>query len=355
MTLETTSSTLEQAANEGADALLNGRRYAALYGEIPSSFSSLIRLLMTDQSTSGSISFSASWQLLRLLRGASFRAPVSFAVKTFHKGALSAGNHLGPKETVALFQPADLAGILGTLYLYRRARRIQETAKNDHWEDLYQQIHSRSEAGAFVGCSMERVGLGFGLLVGSLRQLGMWPFSFHDSKGFTEYKRSLRKASLPFDLAFEKERWGCTHADVASHLLISLGYSREFAEQFALGLSVPELPSESKAAHVYKVKITDVWIDSLLATGAIPDMTHSGNYYPKEDERNLLVKEVTSTRSAGSQFFWLEKGKNDFTEENLPEFWEAKSGGSAAVEQPADDAPATVVVEDGPEPEELFE
>lgn len=318
---------VEDSNDVSQDPWLVGNQYGQMIGQPPSSFSTLIRGLLADKiKNSDQISFHQEQAMLRFLRGESMKAPFYYALKTFKSGLLQ-GSPIPLKQVVQSFSAYELSAFLGLLYTFRRARAL---VKNEtEWEFLRRLVITRSEIGALVGYSMPQIGPALGTIAGGLRFLGFVPFIIHDQKGFTEYRRHLKKEDLLTDYKWEMARWGCTHGHVATQILISLAFDRETAMELGSGMLEQTLPEEKNSKVRYAVKLVEIWTSALMETGKEPALRHSGNFYPVAAELSALLAGVARSNQAGSQYYWLEKGKADISPHDTPEFITAEQNASA--------------------------
>ena len=326
------------SAEKDTDVWVIGSKYAQLLGAAPSSFTTLIRGLVNDQSKNNNeISFHNQQSMVRFLRGESMQAPFYYILKTF-KSEMLKGSPIAPRDVVTAFKPFELAACLALLYTYRRVRGLVKDEQE--WKYLSEPVHPRSELGAFVGQAITNIGPGTGMLAGSIGFLARAAFLLHDQKGYIDYRRHLKKHDLLADLEYELKRWGCTYSNVAAHILISLGFSKETAIPFGLGLGLSELPKESNSQYTYAVKLVEVWTTALLDNGRPPEIRHSGNFYPVASALQLLTEQAGYIKSSGSHFHWLERQKKDINPESTPEFCcpeTKKSGDSHEQQEGADD------------------
>ncbi|NLF24321.1 MAG: hypothetical protein GX589_01510, partial [Deltaproteobacteria bacterium] len=262
------------------------RKYSGLYGSIPSSFGSLIRGLHIDQAKNQELSFASKWQMNRLLRSDSMKAAYYFALRTYRKDMFAGTKPLTIANLAVALKPQDLAALLAVLYLFRRARHMLDP---NEWKFTAPLIHTRADLGGQIGVMMENVGLGFGLLAGVMRYLGMLAFIVHDKSGFGEYRRKLKISNKAYDLRAERERWGCSHVQICSNLMVSIGLCSDTVESVRRGFEMKELNVNSARTKSYAVRVTELWIDSLILNLSPPKAPSSGFYdLSQEDLSNLL-------------------------------------------------------------------
>jgi len=303
---------------DSTDAWQAGRKYAFLYGEVPTSFSTLIRSLLSDQERGTEFSSGSEWQMLRLLQTESMKAPFYFALKTFFPESVENLRGWTLKEFVQVFEPRDAAAFLGLLYLYRRARRL---CNAEEFERITEGFHAHLDVGGHVGVAIPNIGFGFGILSLGLPVLARAAFLSHDVKGFTAYRRQCKISKIPHDLEYEYERWGCTHIQIASSLAIAVGFSANAAGALAQGLARDTLSVEKKDRLAYATRICRLWVNALSEGGNEPDIVHNGNFYPTQAALERLLSRCEEIRQNGSGYRWLEKGKDSINREEMPELF----------------------------------
>ena len=190
-------------------------------------------------------------------------APFYFAAKTYWKHQAGAN----ADSLINLMDRHSTASIFAIIYLYRRAQKLVEEKE---FALLTSDIHVRAEAGGFVGIAIPQIGFSVGLLAATIPYLAMGAFLLHDAKGFTEYRRRLRQSHKNSNIPEEVSRWGCSHAQIASSLLIGLGFPSDLAASVHRGLEMQELGDQRQDPAAYAVRCANVWISELLRTGAPP-------------------------------------------------------------------------------------
>lgn len=134
-----------------------------------------------------------------------------------------------------------------------------------------------------------------------------------DKKGFQKQKTRLKISNEPFNLELEHQRWGCNHLQITALLLQSLSAGAKVFDAVVLGLSAKTL-DEAEAygiEDVYKSKLTQVWLESLLSTGKAPTMTHRGEYYPLKDDLQVLEDAARKVKEKGAITGWLNSNMYD--------------------------------------------
>ena len=316
-----------------AESLEVARAYVGLLGEVPSSFSSTLRALIADEEKhGGKLSPSGRYLCLRLLKSRGVLATVYYAALTFRQERLSSLGEVSPDNLTQCFSPIELAGLIGLLYLNRRMRSF---SSKEVWDELYPGIRSALELGGHVGIALPRLGFTMGMYVGAFRDMTLCLFQKQDAKAFKEYRRQLRNANLAYDLHTEQSVWGCTRADLGAVLLQMLGFGVPVANAYAKGMCGSDPLGHDLAPEEYRYKIGLIWINALLATGAIPDMAHKGEYYPTEAAAALLLQEVGIVRQQGTKYGFLDKTKEDVSPSKTPQLFQSGAAVASDEEQAA--------------------
>lgn len=296
------------------------RKIAGLVSNVSALFSTAIRFLRKDtEAKLPSMSQSSRYAVQRLLNSESFKAPVYYAALTFKPEAVHNAPHLTPRALAELLSPVELANMIGLLYLYRR---IQKGCDPTEWSELTKLIHLHGEMGGHLGVAMKNIGLGHGLLLGTIRHLSMGLFLGMDKKAFTQYRRGMKIAKRDFDLDLERKNWGCTHLEVASILIQSLGLGGEHSKAITSGLLLTGIPDKQLDIDSYRMRIGWAWIRSLIETGAPPNITHRGDFYPLKAELERLTSTAERVINGISTHHFFAKGKEDISPSLTPKLYE---------------------------------
>lgn len=312
------SSAIEFNTSESWDF---ARRFAGLYGAVPSSFSSTIRGVMTDWERSKALSNGNRFQLLRLLKTASVKAPIYFAAATYVPDKIEHEEYIPPEGFLNVFTPAEICAMVGLVYLYRRGRKL---TPEDEWPFVGGPTQLAVDLGGQIGFSIPAIGGQVSILGLGLWSLAQAAFLIHDKKGFVEHRRALKLKKVPRNEEGEMERWGCCAFQIATVLAQSLGFGVQFSEFMTRGLSPDTRKNPSLDKDAYRFAIAHVWADTLVATGKIPNIAHKGEFYPSKGAVTLLEEKTASLAASGSPFGWLDRGKEDVSPELTPSLFSAK-------------------------------
>jgi hypothetical protein len=285
------------------------KRMAGLVGEIPSVFSTCIRFFRIDaERNKGILTPSSRYCFARLIDSPSMSAALYFAARTYRATSLLSLPELRPRDLMDLFKADELAAIVAALYLQRR---IERGCPATEWINLLPNMTLYSEVGGHVGQAIPKIGFAFGLLLGTFRHLTLALMMGIDEKKFIAYRRHLKFTGAPFELSMEQQLWGTTHPQLASMLLQVMGLGTGYFEAVVAGLYPGKIQDTTQTEHAYLGRVTALWIDTLVATGSIPNIVHRGQYYPLGTELDVLLSTVASLRKEGSQFRWLTRNRAD--------------------------------------------
>jgi hypothetical protein len=333
--VETESGTSEESWTEA-------RKVASLVSNVSALFSTAIRFLRKDaEAKLPTMSRTSGYAVERLLSSASFKAPTYYAALTFKPEALASADYISPRALAEIFSPSELANIIGLLYLYRR---IQKGCDETEWGELSKLIHTHAQLGGHLGSSMKNIGLSHGLMLGTIRYLSLGLFAGLEKKAFSQYRRNLKIQKKDFDLAEERRIWGCTHLEVGSILIQSLGLGGDVSKALITGLLMLGIPDKQLDLDAYRMRISWIWIRSLLLNGNPPDIAHRGDFYPLKDDLAKLVERAYDLRTNGVAHPFYAKGKEDLSPSLTPVLFKASEGHS---ETPSEEIPSEVAKEIG--------
>jgi hypothetical protein len=296
------------------------RGYVGLLGEIPSSFSAAVRTLLLDhEKNPTTFSSGGKFVVTRLLKSSSIFSSASRAVQQL---GIAEDTPTSPEQVVSFITPYQAAGLIGLYYVYRR---IKSFASQELWSDIAPTLYTKTLLGGVAGIALPRIGTPFGLMTGILPSITFVLFEKQDPKAFKEYKRHLRLKKLEFDLAYEADTWGCTRLNIGSILIQQLGFGIESAKEFSAGLSVPLGAGSHLTGGEYRFYIAREWIYALEETGASPEITHRGEYYPSALNLSKLLKVTDDIRNdeTGELFLFSANAKDQ--ESDGEEIIEAKA------------------------------
>lgn len=325
------------------EAWENARVAAEILGAVPSSFSVCVRFLIQDFTQNNNvISHTSKYNLRRLLKSPNFLAPLYFAARTFYPEKRSEFYPFTHNTLANIFSAQELAHIVALLFVYRK---LHKHCDKEQWQFVAESVHVFGEIGGLVGQAIPRIGLARGMVLGAMRHLGKAMFLRVDKKGFTQHRRKLKIENMLHDLDEELKRWHCTHIQIGSILIQTLGLGVSFADSFVLGLSGDNINDPVLTKEATDIRVANFWIESLFQECKVPDITHKGEYYPLTDALEKLLELVELTRQNGSSYSWLEKTAEDITPQTCPELFKAEKPITADLE-PLEEAPTEELIDE---------
>jgi len=314
------------------------RRYAALLGTVPASFQTTIRTLRSEHAAgSKSVTQASSFNVGRLVKSQSVKAALYFATRTYHAETIQSKPLLTDRDLINLYQPGDLAALFAVLYVYRKAQRV---CSNEEWQFITKTLHDQTDLAAFIGAAIPRIGLSLGLIVGAMLPLGFAFIAKLKEKEYREYRRLLKSKGITADLGEEQQRFGCTAVQVASILVQATGFGIPYSDALTRGITTFDIYDKALEGDALAVKTLHVWVESMQASGAAPDLRHRGEFYPLKEVLDRLVSQVEKVRGNGSLFRWLDKNKDDIAPDKTPQLF------------PKGAEPATTPTAESPEADE---
>ena len=316
-----TNSTSSSFPPESWEVALN---YSGLLGVVPSSFSSVIRSLLVDQNKNrATLCPSTRFMIERLAKSRSIKAAMYYGALTFQPLRVEDEPYISERALVNLYQPAELAIIVGISYLYKRARKLCDPGQFTMITNRFQEC---ADLGAYVGYAIPNISPFVAIITGAMPMLGLAPFLFYDRRGFIDYTRHLKHTKATLDLEYELKRWSCTSIQIAAVMMQALGLGVSTATAFSTGLTGHSGQLINETPEAIKYQTAQVWIKSLEEGGGEPQIVHKAEFYPSKQALNTLLTRVSELREKGSPYCWLLRGSYDISPEQTPQLF--KSGNS---------------------------
>lgn len=286
------------------------RGYANLMGQVPSSFSSVIRgLVQAHNNGEREISGNTKYFLLRLLRSKSLLSPLYFARKAWEPDLEERAPGNMAEEVLSTFPPLTVAYMLALVYLTKRCRAI---CNSEEWPFLTSQICENGNIGYVMGSAIPAIGPAVGLMEGTIRYIGLATFLRHDMKGFREYRREVKRNHGQWDDSYEFKVWGCNSFQVSSVILQIMGFGIAVANAYVKAFSViTEHGTDDEKALAKRFKMAGIWRE-VLATGSMePNVALPAKFYPERQALERASDIIGSLQADESSGMWLEKGKGE--------------------------------------------
>lgn len=292
----------------------NAKEYAALLGYVPSSFTTAIRLLVTDDiKNDGKIQPVTKYQVSRILNTPSFKSMMYHAALELREAQVKDAKNITIGFLMNCFASLDLAALIACFVYYRKCRKLLGA---EQWPPLEEMVCRESLVGAHMGTAIPRIGTGAGLLLGTARYFGMSAICMKDPQTFREYRRRLKKDGVLHDEEFEAARFGCTGTEITVFLLSGMGFGVEVGNAFARAYDKTESLKHATDDLHFRMQIGRVWIESLLAGLKQPTCPIPGHYYPLTEAFEILQSRTRVMPGPDEHF--LSKTKADISKEKNP-------------------------------------
>lgn len=296
------------------------QEYAGLYGEFANIFTALIRQLNNSPiQEPGKFSTSVTWQLRRILKSEACQAPIFFAGKQFRYNFLQEDEIDDVLDVVKVFTPFELSAILGSLYLYRRSKKLSPETEFTFLEN---DMARRANIATIIGDLIPNIGLGLAIVVANIRHVALGTFLLDDVKVFNSYRKYLRTTNKEIDLEFEYNQWGCTHPEIASKLLVNIGFSADLADSIKKGLlfyyGYPQTATHSKkelAIYNLELKLREVMKKE--PTSQVTDP----NFVISQEDQQILNTQTEKYLDENYVDSWFKKVSRDIDSEQAPEIY----------------------------------
>ncbi|RMG39398.1 MAG: hypothetical protein D6719_13415 [Candidatus Dadabacteria bacterium] len=292
------------------------KRIVSLLGDVPSYVTTAIGFLKRDlEQNANEASGDSLFCFKRMLRGPGMKAPFYYLTLTLEPDIVEQHESLSSLDLVRYYKADELISLLSVLYLFRR---ISRGCDQEIWPEVANKIIIGSELGAHIGRAIPKIGMSFGLMLGGIRHLASAMFLGIDKKGFWKYSNYLRSKNIAFDLEREMRDWGCNHGQIAALLLQKLGVGATLSNAVVSAITSDLEIVDGMDDDTYRIKIAQIWLDSVLLYGKAPQMKVRGEYYPLKEALDHLLEHAESIRQAGSRHNWLNRTKDDITPEKTP-------------------------------------
>jgi hypothetical protein len=296
----------------GNDPWAEARRITVLIDLAPGSIATCIRFLRKDiGNNKGVLSPVSRYCLRMLLKGANLRAALYYAALLLRPEKVSGNSKLTWDAYLEIFTLEELSYLIGVLFAFRRIKR---GVSAEEFATHMKILHTFADIGALVGDAIPKIGMGRGLLLGSMRHLATAMFLGIDEKNFIKYRRALKLEDKFFDCESELAQWHCHHAHVGSYIIQLLGLGTDEATSFMQAASSETNPNAQFAPDIFRTRITFTWIEAFYNTGADPQIVHRGEYYPKAVDLQRITAAIATIRKDGSSL-WMTKNKGDLPPE----------------------------------------
>jgi hypothetical protein len=293
------------------------RAFAGTMGQLPSTFTSVIRLLINDfDKNPGKLTEYGRFFAGRLLKSPTVQAPYFHAIRYMKPRLVNPGEPFALKDFINAFNGYEHACMLASIFLYRHSRRVCDRPLLDK---IVPRIQRGLNFGWFIGNALPSIGGGAGLLAGGFRAFGFLPFIKHDLDGFKKYHAHLSSHRLASDVDYEFQRWQCNSLQVALMMFQQLGFGTARLVPLMRAVTTTS-PLLNRDEAEQRFRVIDVWMESLSVHKSAPSIPLPPKYYPGPRKLNELIQIADSSLHT-DEAAWLTRSKEDVTEESTPELF----------------------------------
>jgi hypothetical protein len=281
-------------------------------------------LLFNEERAVDGIHRDSSMSLSRFLKSKAFQAPYFHAVSMFRPERLQHRSQpFRAADFLESFSPVEHALVSALVFMHRMAARRADAAL---MKEVTEYLQRALNLGWFVGTALQPVGREIGMLVGSVRWLGLLPLVRHDKEGLATYLKRLECSEDGItDARYETEVWGCASIQTALILLQRFGFSSQRLTPLMRALTTTScLSSIEPVEKAYRV--AEVWIRYMLESGTTPSLPLEPAYYLAVEHISDIAERVLRG-SDSPTFNWLSALPGDLTPEATPQLF---CGGACA-------------------------
>jgi hypothetical protein len=299
----------------------DAKKYANRLGLVPSSFSTAIRILLTDQRQKNSeLRAVTKYQIARLMRGPSFKAMLYFGTKSLRGKYIVDQKVVTVGDMLDMFEPFDIAAMIGCYLVVRKWRK---GLSPDDWQLLLESMELESQVSAHVGAMIGKVGVGACLLVGTLPYLALGCALFEAPKEARKYiKSALKDQRMLWDPKAELEFFKTDLSQLGTLLLLGLGFGKDLCEGYVYAQDAQRPVRAEKEIDPlsYRMKMARLWTDAIMQNKEQPSIAIPGAYYPLAGDRSYAMEQIAAVREGG-ETHWLTRGKSDISAELTPQLF----------------------------------
>lgn len=290
---------------------------------IPPVFTLAVRALMADHYKGGqTLSPASAFLVNRLMRSPTMKAILYYSALTFHVDEIDNCPYLSSADLIRLYQPGDLAAIIGVSCLYRTlVRQLTPNSSAQGLAALCNRAAKYNDIGGYIGYAIPAIGAGRAILAAASVPLAHALLYKLNEEKAELYAQTLYMDNSPVDTDIEVKNFGCTSYELASCLLMKVGFGLPWMNGLMTSLTSPALASSAQGEATH-FSYALYWLDVLWRTGTGPTEKVAAVYYPGQKELYRLLFKTAQTLEMGSKYTWADKGKNDISPQLTPQLYQ---------------------------------
>lgn len=310
------------------------KAFVGSLGKFPSTFTAVIRLLLTDHDKNPqALSEYGTFFVGRLLKSASIRAIYYHGIKDIRPFRLGDANApFNQGQFTKSFNGYEHSVLLALTFLFRLSRKYCDPSV---LALIVPRLGRSISMGWYVGDAIPAIGPGNAVLTSSFRVLGLIPFIKHEPKRFQEYWHHLHANQFSIDPEYEFAAWKCNSLQIAALLSQQLGFGLDRSVQLmkALTTNSPLLPQDE---HERTFRVADVWFHTLIEGRSTPTVPLPPKYYPNKTALDRMVQRYQALIHNSSPH-WILCTKADLSPQKTPQLFMGENPAMTLESDPAVD------------------
>lgn len=326
----------EQSEGFTSESWEMARAYAQSLGNLPSSFTALVRLIIADfEKDPGSIAPYCAYGLSRIYKSATFKARLYHAIVQLRPEMLPPSNVPITGSTFLKSFDGFEHAILLAMVLMTMA--VKKKAEQEMLQKVLAKLCRNFNLGWYIGKAIPAISPAVGAVGGAFRVLGLLPILLHDPKGFKEYWSKIYNPKQQIDIQFEYMRWRCNSLQIACLLCqqLGLGINRAIPLMRAMLSKSPVLHQD---AEEQQYRSTEIWLNAFIGGRETPEIPLPPRFYPNRDKLvDLQQKAAEISNWDGS--WWLTQDKRSISPQTTPQLYMAPEEEDFPVSPDSEDFP----------------
>lgn len=313
----------------GTDSWDIAKKMVATVGTIPRAFTQVIRALTDDYfKYGGKLRPVNKYQIARLLKTPSFKSIIYYTTDATVRHKLpKTGWTMG--ILMNSFGPLDIAAMITSFILYRRCKKL---LPKDIWDSLETTMGKEPYYGTIVGYTIPEIGMGAGILSGSLPTFARATIIISAGANAQTYTNLILTEKDPKVIEkFEMSTFGCSANQVATMLLAATSFHSDFGIAYDQAFDFKKDFNALQNELSMRLRMGRIWIDSLHEGKSQPVMKIPAKFYPNEEDKPKLITQLDKIR--GGALSWVQRTQSEVSKELTPEIFEKLKGAEEIPEQ----------------------
>lgn len=306
----------DQAWKTAADLLRNSMHFS-------SSLTTTIRTLRINESdnlnegnSSSHLNSAGKFYLMRLLRVGSILAPFYYLTKTFKAKQIEDKEYLSGEDIVSLYKLDEVCAVLALAYVFNSLRKICD---KEEWGRYAKFANEITELGGCLGINIPDIGLARGLLLSGMRALSLAVFLSQDMKAYKIYRRDTKIKKVCFDLQMEYDLFGCTHVEIATQMIQSIGFGVDYSADLYKSILTEPDKKLQKMPNIMRILL--LWNEALYMNKKPPAILGENEIIVSDEVLDRVIMISKQIQEDGSAFSWLSKNKKSISRKLAPQLY----------------------------------